>query len=213
MFLRWPNQARGDVIMATLRIPFAVVSGFLFSLAVFLGLVQLIGAPLDVGEPVAVRDINFTPQIKTTPTENKREPKVERKPPPVTVLVGDFGGTDRGGVTVATFDPPAIDVDVRGRRGLVVGSDRDVLPLVRINPDYPPRAITSNIEGWVQVRFNVTAAGSVRGAVVVASEPGTIFDDAALKAIARWRYNPRVDGGVAVERVGLQTVFRFELEN
>ena len=63
------------------------------------------------------------------------------------------------------------------------------------------------------MRFSVTATGTVRDAVVVASEPDTIFDEAALKAIARWRYNPRVESGEAVERVGLQTVIRFELEN
>ena len=45
----------------------------------------------------------------------------------------------------------------------------------------------------MRVQFSVTAVGTVRDAVVVASEPGTIFDDAALKAIARWRYNPRVE--------------------
>ena len=38
-----------------------------------------------------------------------------------------------------------------------------------------------------------------------------MFDDAALKAIARWRYNPKVEDGVAVERVGVQTVIRFQL--
>jgi protein TonB len=52
----------------------------------------------------------------------------------------------------------------------------------------------------------------VKDAVVVNAEPKNIFDDAALKAIARWRYNPRVDGGVAVERVGVQTIIRFQLE-
>ena len=93
------------------------------------------------------------------------------------------------------------------------GVDGDVIPRIRVNPDYPPAAITRNIEGWVQVRFTVTAIGTVRDAIIVASEPGTIFDDAALKAIARWRYNPRVESGEAVERVGLQTIIRFELEN
>ena len=63
------------------------------------------------------------------------------------------------------------------------------------------------------MQFSVTAIGTVRDAVVVASEPGTVFDEAALKAIARWRYNPRVENGEAVERVGLQTIIRFELEN
>jgi outer membrane biosynthesis protein TonB len=42
--------------------------------------------------------------------------------------------------------------------------------------------------------------------------PQNIFNDAALKAIARWRYNPKVENGVAVERVGVQTIIRFQLE-
>jgi hypothetical protein len=29
----------------------------------------------------------------------------------------------------------------------------------------------------------------------------------------RWRYNPRVENGVAVERVGEQTLIRFKLED
>ena len=54
------------------------------------------------------------------------------------------------------------------------------------------------------VRFTVTAIGTVRDAIVVESEPGTVFDDAAPKAIARWRYNPRVENGEVIERAGLQ---------
>ena len=89
---------------------------------------------------------------------------------------------------------------------------RDVIPVVRVPTDYPVREQTRGIEGWVQIQFSVTATGMVRDPVVVAAEPRGVFDEAALKAIARWRYNPRVDGGVAVERVGLQTVIRFELQ-
>jgi protein TonB len=97
--------------------------------------------------------------------------------------------------------------------GLLRGIDGEVIPIVRHPPEYTPRLLDSGTEGWVRVQFTVTSIGTVRDAVVVASEPGTSFDDAALKAIARWRYNPRVVNGEAVERVGLQTVIRFELEN
>ena len=100
-----------------------------------------------------------------------------------------------------------------GRGGLPVGTDRDALPLVRVNPDYPPGPLSRGTEGWVRVQFSVTVVGTVRDAVVVASEPRSIFDEAALKAIARWRYNPRVVNGEAVERVGLETIIRFDIEN
>ena len=78
---------------------------------------------------------------------------------------------------------------------------------MRINPDYPPRALSRGLEGWVQVQFTITATGTVANAVVVNAEPKNIFDDAALKAIARWRYNPKVDGGVAVERSACKRSF------
>ena len=87
----------------------------------------------------------------------------------------------------------------------------DILPLVRIPPDYPPRALSRGIEGWVRVQFTISVNGSVKDAIVVAADPQNVFDQAALNAIARWRYNPRIVNGEAVERVGVQTEIRFEL--
>jgi len=64
----------------------------------------------------------------------------------------------------------------------------------------------------VLVRFIVTAIGTGARRRRRA-EPRTVFDDAALKGIARWRYDPRVENGEATERVGPQTMIRFTLEN
>jgi len=63
------------------------------------------------------------------------------------------------------------------------------------------------------VQFTIAANGAVKDAFVVAADPPSRFDAAALAAIARWRYQPRVERGVPVERVGMQTVIRFELED
>lgn len=199
--------------MSALRIPVAIITGALLSLAVFLGLWRLVGAPLDMDKPAEATVINFTPQIVERPVENKRDPKPERVPPTLTPAPAFAGPglTSIGGATA--WVRPEVGKIAAPRGTSLAGTDRDTLPLVRVPPDYPPGAESKGIEGWVQVQFTVAANGSVRDAFVVASEPRTIFDDAALKAIARWRYNPRIDGGVAVERVGLQTVIRFELTN
>ena len=197
--------------MATLRFPLAAGWGVLCSLAIFSILWHFVSQPIDIDPRVEPLIIDFTPQITPIPPESKRTPKVEREPPtlePGGPRIGR-GDTTVGPPTMFTRPENVRVVDGGGFR--LQGSDRDVLPLVRVEPDYPPRAVAQNIEGWVQVQFSVTSIGTVRDAVVVASEPGTMFDDAALKAVARWRYNPRIDGGVAVERVGLQTLFRFEL--
>ena len=49
--------------------------------------------------------------------------------------------------------------------------------------------------------------------IVVDSSPKGMFDDAAIKAVSRWRYNPKIEGAVAVQRVGVQTIIRFNLED
>jgi periplasmic protein TonB len=200
--------------MAALRIPLALASGLLFSLAVFLALFTFVDKQFEAPALDKGRIIEFKPLRRDTPLENKRDPKVERPKPaePTVVIDVGVGRGDGVDVTPVRIDTP-VAVDVRGGKGLAVGTDRDVLPLVRVAPDYPPRALASGIEGWVQVRFTITPTGSVRDAVVVASEPRSTFDDAALKAIARWRYNPRIDGGETVERVGMQTVIRFTLND
>ena len=198
--------------MFAIRAPFALVAGTLISVALFLALSQLVSVTFDV-KPAITVSYDFTPQIRETQPENKRDPKIERPPPPEIVIVDGPGWTNTGVTSVGGFDAPPVIIAGPGRGGLPVGTDRDVLPLVRVNPDYPAGAVIRGTEGWVQVQFSVTATGSVRDPVVVASEPGTTFDDAALKAIARWRYNPRVVNGEAVERVGLQTIIRFELQD
>lgn len=198
--------------MFAIRVPLAFGAGTLCSVALFLGLWQLVSVPFDTTPFLEARVVEFTRQLVDTPPDTKRDPQVTRKRPTVPPGPPDVsrGGGD-GGTGVIDYAAPPIDpvIDDGGIR--VSGMDGDVIPIVRPPPDYPARAL--NTEGWVQVRFSVTAVGTVRDAVVVASEPGTVFDAAALKAIARWRYKPRVVDGVAVERVGLQTVIRFELEN
>jgi len=195
--------------MSILRVPFSILAGVLFSSAVFLALYEFVNVQLNF-EPAKSVVIDFTPKRVQTPIESTRDPKIER-PPPTSVpesghlIVDNFGS---GGGTTAIVRPP-IEV-IRPTRG-GIGTDHDAIPFIRVVPDYPPRAQARGIEGWVQIQFAITEIGTVRDPVVVAAEPQGVFEDAALKAIARWRYNPRIDGGIAVERVGLQTVIRFQL--
>lgn len=199
--------------MFFIRVPIAVAIGGLFTTSMFWLLWHLVGTAFDVSDMAEATRIDFSRMRRDTEVATKRDEKVERERPPPTPemprMAFSAGGVENN---VAQLTPV---VDARGamsRMSMTAGSDRDVIPLVRIAPDYPPRALSRGLEGWVQVQFTITATGTVKDAVVVNAEPKNIFDDAALKAIARWRYNPRVDGGVAVERVGVQTIIRFQLE-
>jgi protein TonB len=196
-----------------IRIPIAVVFGAVFTMSVFWLLWHLVGRATDFNEIKEATRIDFSRMRRDTDVATKRDEKIERERPPPTPemprMTFSTGGIENN---VATLTPV---VDARGamtRMSMTAGSDRDVIPLVRIAPDYPPRALSRGLEGWVQVQFTITPTGTVKDATVVNAEPKNIFDDAALKAIARGRYNPRVEGGVAVERVGVQTIIRFQLE-
>lgn len=81
-----------------------------------------------------------------------------------------------------------------------------------VAPTYPQRALDKGIEGWVDIEFTVAADGSTRDAVVKAAEPAGTFDRAAVNAVERWRYEPRLVNGAAVDtRVSAR--LRFQLKD
>ncbi|MGV3590190.1 MAG: TonB family protein [Gammaproteobacteria bacterium] len=100
-----------------------------------------------------------------------------------------------------------------------------IVPLVRINPEYPQQALAGNMEGWVQLEFTITETGAVADPVVVDSaacpngqgpescRSDDMFKSVALDAIAKWRYAPLIVDGEAVSRPGVQTIIRFALED
>ena len=85
------------------------------------------------------------------------------------------------------------------------------MPIVRVNPVYPQRAAQRGIEGWVELRFTISKTGSVKDVVVVKARPRGIFDQAAINAVRKYKYNPKVVNGEAVERPGIDLRLEFEL--
>lgn len=89
-------------------------------------------------------------------------------------------------------------------------SDRDAQPLVRIEPQYPMRAAERGIEGSCNVRFDVTSDGTPTNIRVLACD-SSLFERAAERAVERWRYSPKVQDGIPVARVNVETRFEFHL--
>ncbi len=90
--------------------------------------------------------------------------------------------------------------------------DGDYLPIVKVAAVYPRRAQSRGIEGYVIVEFVVTKTGAVSQAVVVKAEPEGVFDRAALDAVAKFKYKPRIVDGVAMEVAGVQNRITFEID-
>jgi len=108
------------------------------------------------------------------------------------------------GLQPAAPTPPAIE-PVTGE------PDADLVPLVRIPPRYPTRAALDGVEGWVKMELTITETGTVEGAKVVDAKPRRVFDRAALRAVSRWRFRPRVVDGKPVAQRAIQVVeFRLD---
>lgn len=90
------------------------------------------------------------------------------------------------------------------------GISTNLVPLVRIPPRYPMRAASRRIEGWVKVEFTITKTGTVKDAEVVDAHPSSIFNRAALQAIVKWKFKPKMVDGKPGEQRAVQ-ILQFKL--
>lgn len=81
------------------------------------------------------------------------------------------------------------------------------------HPGYPRAALKSRAEGTVLLRVRVGTDGLPIEVVVARSSGHAALDDAARRQVLRrWRFQPAVRDGVAVEAVGLVPIaFRLDL--
>jgi protein TonB len=178
-------------------------------------LISMSGSGLDEGFRGAV--IEFVRLKRESDLELKKRKMPEREqpeepPPPPELDLSRAARPDQSvdGMGVGI----ALDMDLGGGPDLAIAaSDTDIIPIVRVEPQYPIRANERGIEGWVEVEFTISAAGTVKDPVVIGSHPSSIFNRAALRAIRKWKYNPKIEDGVAVERPGVKVRLTFELED
>lgn len=82
-------------------------------------------------------------------------------------------------------------------------------PLTALRVDYPPRALSDGKTGYVIVEFTLNAKGRASDAQVVESSPPAVFDNAALEAVKRGRFDTRALGPAGQpQRARLRITFR-----
>jgi TonB family protein len=72
-----------------------------------------------------------------------------------------------------------------------------------INPTYPESARKRGTEGWVELAFTVQTNGTVDDVEVRNASPANVFDDAAVRAVRQWRFEPVVRNGEKVTQRAL----------
>jgi protein TonB len=199
----------------TLRIATAVGLGLVTTFGLFWVMQALVGVTGELKEGRTGARVEFV-RLKrdTTPEIKKREPPRREKPdqpppPPEMNMAKAMNPSDAVGDII-----PMVDTGVELEKATSLGaggSDRDVVPLVRVDPDYPARARQRGIEGYVDLEFTIGPAGTVEDLRVIGANPPSVFDRSALRAVRRWRYNPKMENGAAVSRPGIKVRLRFEL--
>ena len=89
---------------------------------------------------------------------------------------------------------------------------RDLFPLGVVQPVYPFVAAVREIEGYVLVQFSVRPNGTVINAMIIESSPRQIFDEAALSAIRKFKFQPREIGGDAISADDIRMRFTFSMQ-
>lgn len=163
-------------------------------------------------DPASAGTLTFLPAIDEMPAVVERNPPRKppdpvAPPPPPNVVRDHFTGAGTSGVEIT---PPRLD-DPQGPAagGL---SDGEALPVVKVRPVYPSRAQQQGIEGYVLVEFTIDELGRVVDVHVVEAKPRGSFERAALKAVERFRYKPRVVNGQAMPVSGVRHLVSFELD-
>jgi protein TonB len=185
--------------------PRHLTAGF-FAIIVTFGLFYLMQA-LILGKEAKLGEgggtmVDFVRLKKDSEVETKKRKMPEKKqpeeppPPPDLSMSRSSKPTQEMGEMAFAID---VDVDVGGTNVAIAAADSDVVPIVRVNPQYPLRASERGIEGWVAVEFTISKLGTVKNPRVIGSHPSSIFDRAALKAIRKWKYNPKIEDGVKVK--------------
>lgn len=164
------------------------------------------------GESIKIADITM-PDIEIEVQRVQPKPEVPDEPedlPDLPEPEFNVAGPSSDGIQISRVN---IDVGNLNTGASISAADAEYLPIVVIQPQYPNRALQRGIEGWCQVMFTVDENGGVLDPVVVDAEPPEIFDSASLRAVTRFKFNPRTKDGTAVKTPGVQYVFRFNLED
>ncbi len=214
-------------ISLSLKPQLRYLSALILGVLISLGLFFLMQSLIDSGEQntnassegqimefIRIRE-DETLSIKDRRKPQKPKPPKEPPPPPKLIVEKQVKPTmNRIKIEIPNIDLPSI-----AGGGPFLGNwagnplaEGDVLPIVRIDPQWPREALIEGIEGYVLVEVTIGADGSVKDVRVIQAEPKRMFDRNVIRAVLKWKFKPRIINGVPVERKAIQ-MLEFTLDD
>ena len=164
-------------------------------------------APVRVIKRISAEDLMKAPTvIPKTISRVKDEPE-----PPPSASVGVVGGVPGGmpggtpggvlgGIISSSAPPPPPPPKAATPKRINVGGQVEAAKLlVHPSPEYPPLAKMARIQGTVKLEAVISKDGTIQDLKAVSGHP--LLRQAALEAVARWRYQPTLLNGEPVEVV------------
>ena len=87
----------------------------------------------------------------------------------------------------------------------------EYLPISKIKPVYPQRALVRGLEGYCIVSFTITASGTTKDVSVVTNECQKEFARTSVIAANKFLYRPRIINGVHVEVQNVRNKFTYKI--
>lgn len=194
--------------------PALYAAGFTFALFWTMHLLIIGGRYMaEQGESLATVDfVRLKKESELETRERKKPPKPEppKQPPPPKMKIE----TPPPDQQPTPFAMPKLNLPTTISGGPFLGSYvggdmsgySELIPLMRINPQYPRNAARDRIEGWVEFKITINPDGTVKTATPIKSQPRGVFESAAMQAILKWKFKPKVVDGKGVEATGIQRI-------
>lgn len=165
-------------------------------------------SPVKVSSGTALREITYVSQEISEPLPEQTKLKPIENPSDLKLSWEDVGYEKINVPPVQVIhveEIPTIKLNVNSVL------DRDVMLLTGSNPIYPYSAERDKIEGHVIVAMNVNREGRVDDVWVVEASPIGYFEDQALRAAKKFKYQPRIENGKKVMASNLRYRWDFDL--
>jgi protein TonB len=198
------------------RYAFSIAIGVIVTLSLLFVMQLLIATgKAALTEPRDRAQLDFV-RIKRNENLNTEEFTPDKPPPPPEVPPEappqEMDSIDPNAPTINVSAPTvSADTGIGGPGGMNI-AEGDYLPIVRVAPVYPARALSRGLEGYVDLSFTVTETGTVTDPVILFST-SSLFDRAAERAVLKFKYKPRVVDGVAVSVPNVKTRISFKIED
>jgi periplasmic protein TonB len=175
----------------------------------------------EMTRPEPFGGVDFVRVKRDTDLETRQRTKPEKPPPPKNPPPPQLKvqAQQPQQQNPTPFNLPNLNLSANVTGGPFLGNfqaanlsgDGELIPILRIQPQYPREAAREGLSGEVVVEAVVAPDGTVRTARVIRANPRGYFEQAALASVRKSKFRPKIVDGKAVEQTGVYSII-FNLE-